>query len=643
MIQKSSNVGAAKIALSLPSSTMWQMLSDTGFGAAPNTGFPGEVAGRLRPAKTWKPIEQATMAYGHGISVNLVQLARAYTVFASEGQLKPATLFKAGSSVAGRPVMKAETALAVRRMLELAVLPGGTAPKAQVAGYRVAGKTGTAHKLAGRGYTNKYVSSFVGFAPASAPRLIVAVMIDEPTAGAHYGGEVAAPVFSTVMGSALRTLGVPPDAPGDNVILPDATADPGGDMSGAMLASDLDVAALLARLAVIPRRITADSRLVRAGDAFAAFPGQETDGRAFIPDAIARGAGAVLWEALAFHWDAAWRVSNVAVEGLKTKLGVIADHIYGNPSRELFVVGVTGTNGKTSCTHWIAQCLDACGTEERDHGHARQRHLGTLGRGLVGALDPSTRTTPDAAAVHETLARLKSEGARAVAMEVSSHGLDQGRVNGVEFDVALFTNLTRDHLDYHGTMADYGAAKVQLFAWPTLEACVINTDDPFGRTLASEARARKQNVLTYGLADADIVAMRVEPTQAGMALSIATPWGRGEIAPRVSGTFNASNALGVLGVLLSSGIGFEAGARRARARDAAGGTNAADRRRAAAARRGRLRAHARRIGEGARRACGPRSPKAASSSACSDAAAIAIRANARKWGASPPSAPTGSS
>src|SRR5262245_48475344 len=224
VIQKSSNVGAAKIALSLPSATLWQMLSDTGFGTAPNTGFPGEVAGRLRPAKTWKPIEQATMAYGHGISVNLVQLARAYTVFASEGQLKPATLFKAGSSVAGRPVMKPETALAVRHMLELAVQPGGTAPKAQVPGYRVAGKTGTAHKLEGRGYTNKYVSSFVGFAPASSPRLIVAVMIDEPSAGAHYGGEVAAPVFSTVMSSVLRTLGVPPDAPSDNVILPDPAA-----------------------------------------------------------------------------------------------------------------------------------------------------------------------------------------------------------------------------------------------------------------------------------------------------------------------------------------------------------------------------------------------------------------------------------
>ena len=220
VIQKSSNVGAAKIALSLPPATLWQTLSDAGFGTPPNTGFPGEVSGRLRPAKTWKPIEQATMAYGHGISVNLVQLARAYTVFASDGELKPASLLKGNGPVAGRPVVTVRTALAVRHMLELAVQPGGTAPKAQVPGYRVAGKTGTAHKLAGRGYTNRFVSSFVGFAPASNPRLIVAVMLDEPSAGAHFGGEVAAPVFSAVMGSALRTLGTPPDAPLDNVILP---------------------------------------------------------------------------------------------------------------------------------------------------------------------------------------------------------------------------------------------------------------------------------------------------------------------------------------------------------------------------------------------------------------------------------------
>jgi cell division protein FtsI (penicillin-binding protein 3) len=153
------------------------------------------------------------MAYGHGISVNLVQLARAYTMFATDGEVKPVTLFRTDGHVAGQPAIRPETALAVRRMLELATQPGGTAPKAQVVGYRVAGKTGTAHKLEGGAYANKYVSSFVGFAPASDPRLIVAVMIDEPGGKVHYGGDVAAPVFAQVMAGGLRSLGVASDAP----------------------------------------------------------------------------------------------------------------------------------------------------------------------------------------------------------------------------------------------------------------------------------------------------------------------------------------------------------------------------------------------------------------------------------------------
>jgi cell division protein FtsI (penicillin-binding protein 3) len=220
VIQKSSNVGAAKIALNLPPETMWEMFSVAGFGSVPRTGFPGEVSGRLRPAKTWRPIEQATMAYGHGISVNLVQLARAYTIFATDGEVKSATLLKTDGFVAGRPVLKRETAHAVRHMLELVTSAGGTAPRAQVAGYRVAGKTGTAHKIEGHAYTNKFIASFVGFAPVSNPRLVVAVMLDEPSAGQYYGGAVAAPVFSIVTGAALRMLGVPTDAPQNNVILP---------------------------------------------------------------------------------------------------------------------------------------------------------------------------------------------------------------------------------------------------------------------------------------------------------------------------------------------------------------------------------------------------------------------------------------
>ncbi|WIM05390.1 MAG: penicillin-binding protein 2 [Candidatus Nitricoxidivorans perseverans] len=223
VIQKSSNVGAAKIALSMPREEMWQMFDSVGFGAPLKLGFPGEAAGRLRPAKTWRPIEQATMAYGHGISVTLMQLARAYQVFARDGDLVPLSLTKLDAPpLAGRAVFSAQTAREIRAMLEMAVQPGGTAPKAQIPGYRVAGKTGTAHKLEGRAYAEKYVASFVGFAPVSDPRLIVAVMIDEPSAGKYFGGEVAAPVFAQVMGGGLRTLGVPPDAPMKPLLMAEA-------------------------------------------------------------------------------------------------------------------------------------------------------------------------------------------------------------------------------------------------------------------------------------------------------------------------------------------------------------------------------------------------------------------------------------
>ena len=224
VIQKSSNVGAAKMALSLPAENMWTLFRQVGFGAVPASGFPGEVAGKLRAYATWKPIEQATMSYGHGISVSLLQLARAYTVFANDGEVVPLTLIKREAPVERVRVLKPQTAQAVRAMLELAVLPGGTAPKAQISGYRVGGKTGTAHKLEGRTYANKYVSSFIGLAPASNPRLIVAVMIDEPSAGQYYGGTVAAPVFSQVMAGTLRLLAIPPDAPTNNVVLPPPSA-----------------------------------------------------------------------------------------------------------------------------------------------------------------------------------------------------------------------------------------------------------------------------------------------------------------------------------------------------------------------------------------------------------------------------------
>lgn len=224
VIQKSSNVGSAKMALAMAPQKMWSIFSDVGFGTQTKVGFPGEATGRLRAYQTWKPIEQATMSYGHGISVSLLQLARAYSVFATNGELKPLTLVKRDQMVEGKAVISPRTAMAVRKMLEMVTQPGGTATRAQVAGFRVAGKTGTAHKLLGGSYaTDRYISSFVGFAPASDPRLVIAVMLDEPGGKSYYGGEVAAPVFSNVMAGALRLLGIAPDAALDNVISPDST------------------------------------------------------------------------------------------------------------------------------------------------------------------------------------------------------------------------------------------------------------------------------------------------------------------------------------------------------------------------------------------------------------------------------------
>ncbi|MDD2885477.1 MAG: penicillin-binding protein 2 [Dechloromonas sp.] len=225
VIQKSSNVGSSKLALSMPPREMWEMFDGIGFGQVPQLGFPGEVSGRLRPWKNWKPIEQATMSYGHGISVSLVQLARAYSVFARDGDLVPLSLLKAEAPLLrGAPVFSPQTAREVRAMLEMVVSKEGTAPKAAVLGYRVGGKTGTAHKLEAGAYANKYVSSFVGIGPISEPRLVVAVMIDEPGSGRYYGGDIAAPVFAQVMGGALRTLGVLPDAP---MVTADAGRRPG--------------------------------------------------------------------------------------------------------------------------------------------------------------------------------------------------------------------------------------------------------------------------------------------------------------------------------------------------------------------------------------------------------------------------------
>lgn len=214
VIQKSSNIGTTKIAMMMKPQEMWDMFTSLGLGQAPKIGFPGAVAGRVRPYKSWRPIEQATMSYGYGLSVSLMQVAHAYTVFAHDGELIPITMFKTDGPATGERIISPQVARDVRAMMEMVTAPGGTATQAQVMGYRVGGKTGTAYKHVGRGYDrSKYRASFIGLAPMSNPRIIVAVSVDEPTVGSHYGGAVAGPVFAAITGGTLRALNVQPDSP----------------------------------------------------------------------------------------------------------------------------------------------------------------------------------------------------------------------------------------------------------------------------------------------------------------------------------------------------------------------------------------------------------------------------------------------
>jgi cell division protein FtsI (penicillin-binding protein 3) len=219
IIQKSSNIGTAKLAMNTSPQEMWDLYTAAGFGQTPKIGFPGAVAGTLHPYKKWVPSDQARIAFGYGISASLFQVARAYTIFARDGELVPLTIERSPEFKPGTPVISAKTAIEMRSMLESVTEPGGTAVKAQAEGFRVGGKTGTAHKLVGKGYGNKYRAYFVGLAPISAPRIVVAVMIDEPTGGSHYGGDVAAPVFSTIVSETLHTLNVLPDAKVKQMVL----------------------------------------------------------------------------------------------------------------------------------------------------------------------------------------------------------------------------------------------------------------------------------------------------------------------------------------------------------------------------------------------------------------------------------------
>jgi UDP-N-acetylmuramoyl-L-alanyl-D-glutamate--2,6-diaminopimelate ligase len=309
----------------------------------------------------------------------------------------------------------------------------------------------------------------------------------------------------------------------------------------------------------------ADTRSLAAGDAFFAYAVDGADNRPFIDAAIERGAAAVLVQPEGFSGTFDASVTH-AVSALNELAGTIASAWYRDPSDAMLAVGITGTNGKTSCSQWIAAALSALGT--------RCAIVGTLGTGLVGQLVYTGFTTPDAPQLQRSLAELRDAGAQAVAMEVSSHALHQGRVNGTAFNIAVFTNLTQDHLDYHGTFDAYEAAKARLFAWPELRAAVINRDDAAGRRLLASTRGHARTI-AYGIeeeqakanaeakdteqADAWLAASNVRATATGTAFHLNTSdWGNAEVEVQTLGLFNVSNLLAVLGVLLAADVPFDA-------------------------------------------------------------------------------------
>lgn len=313
------------------------------------------------------------------------------------------------------------------------------------------------------------------------------------------------------------------------------------------------------------QRLVLDSRQVQVADLFIAVPGHSVDGRQFIDDAVTQGASAVLWQAengvvpIPINWRTSpggGEVPVIAVENLNDKVGEIADRFYHEPSKNMLVVGITGTNGKTSCSQFIAQALGpkmACGV------------IGTMGWGFINNLHNSAHTTPDAITCHKWLADMQQAGATAVAMEVSSHALDQGRVNGVHFDCAVFTNLSHEHLDYHGDMQTYGAVKAKLFELADIRDCIINQDDECGRELIANLADRKK-VTSYGMIREygmpDIFADEVHMHQKGISATIHTKYGKAHLESELYGKFNIYNLLATLAVLFKAGLDFKSAMQR---------------------------------------------------------------------------------
>ncbi len=313
---------------------------------------------------------------------------------------------------------------------------------------------------------------------------------------------------------------------------------------------------LLDDLRVPIKNLVVDSRRIKPGDTFLAYAGEKNDGRHFIPQAIAAGASAILWDPQNFSWNPQWHVPALPVSELKAKAGSIADYVYGSPSQKLWTVGVTGTNGKTSCCHWYAQAMTSLSK--------KTAVMGTLGNGFSGELEAAENTTPDATVLQRSLAKFRQQGADSVAMEVSSHGIVQGRINGTTFSVAVLTNLSRDHLDYHQDMDVYAAAKARLFLWPELKYAVINMDDVLGVELSRQLANKTTKIIGYGFRYPElgcyskhfkmVYGSNLKADLEGIEFDIEYEGCHEHLKINLLGKFNASNLLAVAAALLASGI-----------------------------------------------------------------------------------------
>ncbi|MDR4516410.1 MAG: UDP-N-acetylmuramoyl-L-alanyl-D-glutamate--2,6-diaminopimelate ligase [Nitrosomonas sp.] len=314
----------------------------------------------------------------------------------------------------------------------------------------------------------------------------------------------------------------------------------------------------LEKLGVPVQNLVTDSRCVQAGDTFVALVGEKVDARRFIPQAIASGANAVIWDAHDFTWNPEWSIPSMTVANLRDKVGFIADHVYGHPSHTLNVVGFTGTNGKTSCSHWYAQAMEKL--------RKKTAVVGTLGNGFINALETTVNTTPDSVSLQKNLARFLQNGAKNVAMEVSSHGIVQGRINGITLSVAVLTNLSRDHLDYHQDMDAYAAAKARLFFWPGLKYAVVNIDDVLGIELLQQLACEPVQVIGYGFRKEAIKSAsqqcwmvygsNLKVDLHGLEFDIEFQGSREHLKTDLTGKFNAANLLAVAAALLASGVAF---------------------------------------------------------------------------------------